>query len=320
MAKKIDISKRSNKYLSVGAYDYDGLAHWWAYNYGHKSTASDRMSTSGNLVYSYQTVVAKMFPPKEAGSPPMVLIAGGSWSPTTSKHINCISSSVSHMNRMRVSECNPGGKSDHKDNLVDLFRSALDASKSYPRARVEHSKEGHLRRFHDAIRTASSYAEYFKLKNTKEYKAIMQLPDPSGAESKEELQQILDKIEKSKKAAKAKKLRDMRKQDIENAEKADRDLKEWLSGANNMPNQRYLDGVYIRIKGAVIETTAHASISLKSCISAFRKYEKGTLKIGDDISGFDFRGIDDGIAKVGCHDVPMKRIELLLKGLQNESK
>lgn len=310
----MDINKRSNDNLSVGSYDYDGLAHYWAYNYGRKSTAGDRMSVSGNSVYSYSTVIATMHPPISGGRPPFVLINTSDWGPTTSKHLNCVESSVSHMDHMRVDNANPRGKADHEHNLEVFFDTAMTASEKYARARSEWSINNHLRTYYRMIDNAKMYASYFKLRNNKFYKRLMELPDPSGEHSVEALKELKDKMEKAEQAANSKRLREIRKRDKELADKADTELQEWLKGANKVPNSRYLKQVYIRVKGAVVQTTEHASISLKACIAAYTKYNAGTLKQGDDISGFTFGGVQNGIAGIGCHRVPMTEIERLLKG------
>jgi len=314
MARRININKRKNDNLSVGQYDYDGLAHYWVYNYDYKSTAGDRMSISGNIVYSYRTVVAKMFQPRTVTSTPFVLISTSQWGPTTSKQLNCIESSVSHMEYMRVDTPNPSNKADHERNLEIMFNTAMEAIGKYQRARSDWSKNSWLRKFYEMLDNTTIYGEYFKLKNTKWYKRTLTLPDPSGEHSAEQLQEIKDKMEKSERAEKAKRLREVRKKDKKLADQADADLKEWLHGAQKMPNSRYLDKVYLRVNGAVVETTEHASISLKSCIEAYRSHKAGKLKGGDDISGFTFKGIIDGIAHIGCHRVPMSEIERLLKG------
>ncbi len=312
--RKKNINHRVGKELTVGSYDYDGLAHYWAYNYGYKSTGGSRMSTSGNLLYSYSAVVATMHPPIRAGATPFVLININKWTPTTARHLDCVESAVSHMDHMRVDDANPDGKSDHDRNLKVMFDTAMTASEKYARARSEWSINSHLRTYYTMVSNAKMYAQYFKMRNNKYYKRLLELPDPSGEHSVEELKLIKDKMDKAEKAEEAKRIRDIRKQDKENTDRADADLQEWLKGAKKMPNSHYLSQVYIRVKGAVVETTESASISLKSCVVAFLKHKDGKLKQGDDISGFTFGGVHEGIAHIGCHHVPMKEIERLLKG------
>ena len=312
MGKIKKIEDRKNDNLSVGSYDYEGLAHWWTYNHGYKQTAGGRMSATGNVVKSFSVEIARMYQPVK-GAPVMVLISSSGYSNTTAGHIRAVESAVNHLNVMTVPNVSPYSKSDHEENLAYLFEGAYEACDKYGRARSEEAKLGWLNTYYRKISTLKAYGEYFKKRGSATYKKTLALPDPSGEHSREELKLLKKKMEKAKTAAASKRLRAIRAMDKELTIKADTILKSWLDGGGQMPDNKYLDKIYLRIKGAVIETTDRASISLKAAIAAYGSYLKGELKKSSDVSGFTFEGVKDGYATIGCHKVSMVEIERLLK-------
>ena len=308
------IKNRVNKDLKVGSYDYNGLSHWFVYNWGYKSTANGRMSCDGNAAYSYRTKIAQMYDAPKGYNEPFILISGDTWSNTTTTHIGAIYNASRHLNQIEVSKVDPYSIEDHRINLQFFYDSIIKAIKKYKKARKDWSKDSWYRQYHKALKECELYADLFKVKREKLYKAIKKLPAIDDELAFKTIAEIEAKLKKQAKAEENRRRKALIAANKEKAEQAKVDLANWLKGGNTMPNTSYLDQVYIRIKGAFIETTERATISLKSCIEAYRKYEEGTLNVGDNISGFNYRGIDtDGNALIGCHIVPMKQIKQLLQ-------
>ena len=305
------VSKRSSNFRhEPGKYDYNGIAHWWAYNYGSMSTAGDRMSTSGNRIYSYGTVIARMFDPPAGQSSPLVLITKQHYSTTTSKHVGAVRSAVSHMNYILVSDPDPYGKTSHIANLAAMLNHLEDLGESYQRKRLSHTKHAVFYKMRDIKSGALLYGEYFKLRNTKEYKRILKYILP-GEQGFEEFVRVLPE-ERRKREAKdnAAKIRAARKAHKADYDKAQERLKLWLNGDDTRPpNPSYLDEVYLRVKGGVIETTEGAIISVSSATKAYLTHKRGHLTKGMHVGPYTFDGIDENNnAHIGCHTISMDKI------------
>lgn len=308
------VSKRENSYRHLpGAYDYDGLAHWWAYNYGYKSTAGGRMSAAGNQVKSYSTVIATMFDPPPKQSTPFVLIAEGQHSSTTATHKRAVENAVLHMNYIFVSNPDPYLVEDHESNMASILASLAHLGEEYPKKRIDSTRNEVARRMTEYKVTAEKYASYFKLKNRSGYKQIMKFPMPGSDNFIELLEESNKSRMQAKAKAKAKKARKLAQLKAKEAEKAKLNLAKWLAGENVQIMSTYLDKTYMRIKKNKIETTNHASIGLIEAVKSYLRLKKGTLKEGMHIGPYVFGGIDtDDNAHIGCHTVPLADIDELI--------
>jgi len=278
------IKDRVNKDLKVGSYDYNGLSHWFVYNYGHKSTANGRMSCDGNAAYSYRTKITQMYDVPKGYNEPFILISGDTWSNTTTTHIGAIRNASRHLNQIEVSYVGPYNIEKHRVNLQFFYNKMIEAIKKYKRARTEWSKNRWNIQYYKALKDCELYADLFKIRREKLYKAIQKLPTIDDKLASQTVAEIEAKLKKQVEAKELKRRKALIVANKEKAKQAKVDLDNWLKGGNTIPNAQYLDKVYIRIKGAFIETTERATISLKSCIEAYKKYEAGTLKVGDNIS------------------------------------
>ncbi len=316
------VSKRSSDFRhSPGSYDYSGLAHWWAYNHGHRSTAGGRMSCSGTRIYSYTTVVARMFDPPKGRSEPLVLVSNERHSNTTQKHIGAILNAVRHMNVLYVDDVDPYRKQDHLHNLRSILNSQITLGASYKSKRADTTRQAVVDGMISNKKKAEMYATYFKLRNTSEYKQIMKIPIPGDPNFDEELEEYNKKKMAAEARAKAKKAKQLAKEKKEQFERAQENLKKWLSGENVYVDYGMLDKVYLRVKGDMIETTERAKIPLKEAVIAFKRFKKGKLREGMHVGPYAYSGIDsDGNAHIGCHVVPLQSIEDLMKDIGGQSK
>lgn len=319
MARVKKIEERESPYMTFGSYDYDGLAHWFAYNSGRRSTANDRMSCANEVCYSYNTAIARMYNNRDKSVYlPVVLVSDKRWSNTTKKHIDAVLSAVSHMAVVMVKEVSPYSKSAHEENLKYFLEKLIAITERYLKSRRENTREDRLVEYLSTMRMAHVYAYQFRLKSNVIYKDILSLGETPSGKVLSDIEVIERRVENRRKRKINKLAEERIKENKKRAEKANSDLEKWLSGEEDrIPNMDYIEDPFIRlrIKGAVIETTNHASISLKSAIAAFKKYKEGTLKRGDEISGFIFDGISDGIAKVGCHNIKLEVVEKLFNGV-----
>ncbi len=308
------VGKRSDDYRhDPGSYDYFGLAHWWAYNYGYKTTAGDRMKADGNRIKSYTTVIGRMFDPAEKGEQPFVLLSSGRYSNTTVTHMSAIRRAVSHMNYMFISNPDPFYKEDHIANLRALLSALEHLAEEYPKKRKESTRLDVIRSMISNKRNAEKYASYFKLRNSSEYKQIGKFPMPTDENFAELIEQSTKDKMAAEARAKAKKARALKKENKEKADKVQAKLKAWLNGDNVYVNSHYLEKVYLRIKDGIIETTENAHIGMMDAMKAYLRFKKGTLKEGMHIGPYTYGGIDNGKnAHVGCHIIPLKDIDLMV--------
>jgi flagellin-specific chaperone FliS len=309
-----EVGKRKNLYRhDPGSYDYSGLAHWWAYNYGYKTTGQGRMTADGNRIKSYSTVIGRMFDPVKKGAQPFVLLASGRYSNTTATHMSAIHSAVSHMDYMFIADPDPFGRDDHISNLRVILSSLEHLASEYPKKRKDTTREAVLSGMVNNKKNAEKYASYFKVKNTSEYKQIKKFPMPTD----ENFEELFEQTIKDKMAAaarlKAKKARARKKENEKNAAIAKGRLERWLKGEDVYVDSRYLEKVYLRIKNNLIETTESAHIGLIDAVKAYIRLKKGTLKEGMHIGPYVYGGIDEmKNIHVGCHVIPLEDVDIMI--------
>jgi len=309
------VGKRSSDYRHApGAYDYDGLAHWWAYNYGYKTTGKGRMSADGNTILSYNTVIAVMMDPPKGKTEPLVLISKYNYSSTTATHIGSVLNAVRHMNVIYVDEVEPTVHRDHIRNL-EGFRSGMEAmAEAYRKARVDHTRAAYAESFIKKKDNAEVYAKYFKLRRESVYKSIMRMPDPYDKDFEKILGAEIDKRIKKEKADRAREKRELFEKEKEEKKLADIKLERWKNGEDVYVNKRFMDKTYIRLKDGFIETTENASIPAREACVAFKRYSNGKLKKGAHIGVYTFGGVDSsGDAHIGCHSIPYDDIKSLME-------
>ena len=302
-------NRKSQHTMKVGSYDYQGLAHWWVYNHGYKSTAVGRMSVDGNTVYSYRTPIAKMLPPRKGSKEPVILIDSKScWSNTTQTHIRAIKSACSHLEIIEVVDLD-----SHLKTLERYTIKQTELAQSYPRKRKERTKESVLREMRQNTLHVERLASYFKLKRSKEYKAFKRIPLPTTDNFEETLKTVISKSTKIAEAAKRAVKRKQQKQNEKRIAQAKDNLAKWFNGENVSVNMSMLGlSPKLRIKGDMIETTSKGTLPLKVARVFFKKYQEGKLKEGQHISSYMFRGVSNGIARIGCHRVELTEIERVL--------
>ena len=308
------VSKRSlgNKH-SPGSYDYSGLAHWWAYNYGYKTTGGKRMTSDGNRIKSYTTVIGRMLDPAKNGLQPFVLLSSIRHSNTTATHVRAVLDAVSHMDYMFVRNPDPSSREDHISNLQLLLSSLEDLADDYHKKRKDSTRNTIVEKMIANKLNAEKYASYFKLKTTSEYKQIKKHPMPTDINFAELHEQSVKNRMRAKARADAKKARKLKEYRAEKASMAAASLKRWLNGEEVRVDGHYLEKVYMRISGDRIETTGRAALSLEEAIKAYLSFKKGTLKENMSIGPYSFGGIDEDMnAHVGCHVIPLKDIEAMI--------
>jgi hypothetical protein len=320
------VSKRHVEgFLSPGSYDYKGLAHWWAYNFGYKSTGGEvdgvpRMSIKGNWVYSFDTVIARMFDPPKGHSLPLVLIRQDDISNTTRKHKGAVFSAVHHMNVIYVQNPDPYLKGEHRANLSAMLSDIYINADLYSRAKSR--KNEYLQAISARIDDAKLYAEVFKLRSSKEYKSILAFEESATSD----LDTLVKKSKKEMEAAKRRREKEraakLAKKEQEKAEQAQEELKLWLNFEREyFHGGRYLPEVRLRVGNGLIETTNGASIPFREAKIAMKRFEAGKLSEGMHVGPYRFGGVDeDGYARIGCHTIKMEEIRKALSMDYGEEK
>ncbi len=315
------VGKRSSGYRHPpGSYDYSGLAHWWVYNYGVRSTGSGRMTADGNQISSYSTVIATLFDPNRTvfnNGNNLILISNYNYSVTTAKHLSKIKEASYHLNVLYVGNPDPGGRTDHISNMRNYLFNLEELAESYLKRRADSTRERDAKSMGTLRFSAIKYGEYFKLKNIKEYNQIIKFPMPDNDNFEEKVissakdRMISGAKEKKRKANKAKKANE------DMAKKEGEKLILWLRGEKVYVSDKYLDKIYMRVMGDYIETTGGAKIRLKDAGKAYARFTVGKLSVGMHIGEYTFGGIDeDNNAHIGCHTLPLSDIAKLLDGVK----
>ena len=315
------VRKRKADIPRPGRYDYEGLAHWWVYNQGYVTTAGGKMSAEGTLLYSYNTVIARMFDPPNKGEQPFVLISSERYSNTTAKHINIVTYAVAHMNYVFVANPNPSIKEDHRCNLKMFLEEMEDLGLSYPRKRKESTKQAVIRRMTEIKADTEKYARYFKLRNLYEYKAIINFPMPDNNNDFTELveQSVKDRV-RHQQEAKMYEARKARLEHKKEVEKAKAKLKKWLKGEDVWVDGNLLERIYLRVKGGMIQTTRHAYIDIDDAIKAYLRFKEGKLSDGMHVGPYTFGTVDKDRIYIGCHIFNIQTIEDFMEKLISSNK
>jgi len=310
--KKVGKRSSGNKY-SPGSYDYSGLAHWWAYNYGYKHTGGGRMTSDGNKIKSYTTVIGRMLDPAKKGLQPFVLLSSERYSNTTATHMRAVLDAVSHMDYMFISNPDPRSREDHILNLQSLLSSLEYLAEDYHKKRKDSTRNAIVEKIMVNKLNAEKYASYFKLKRSSEYKQIKKYPLPTDANFTEFHEQSVKSKMRAKARADARRARRLKKDRAEKSLIEEANLKRWLNGENVRVNGDYLEKVYMRISGDMIETTSRVTVGLNEVTKAYLRFKKGTLKEGMKIGSYTYGGIDeDNNAHIGCHVIPLEDIDAII--------
>lgn len=62
----------------------------------------------------------------------------------------------------------------------------------------------------------------------------------------------------------------------------------------------------IRVVGNEVQTSSRATVTVPEAMQALMYIQNSTLKPGTKIGAFEFNGIENGIVKIGCHDIELK--------------
>ena len=303
---------------SVGRYDYSGLCHWWAYNYGSKSTASNKMHASGNSIYSYETIVATMYDTPKSNTR-TVLISDYSYSNTTRTHVSEIRKAVSHMNIIYASEASPRNRKDHISNLLVMVNRQYRLASLYQKKKKDSTRNQVLNSMKSNLLNAEKYATAFKIRNSKEYNQLKSIPLPDSDMFSEKLEiSIKDRMSAENRAHKAN-VRKAAKLHKDRLAKALAGLERWKNGDNVYVDNRFIEQVYLRVKNGVIETSENASMNVKEAVSAYSRFKEGKLKIGQHVGEFSYNGVDsDENVHIGCHTIPLEEVERLMNTMKKD--
>lgn len=309
----MNINKRKSQHkMSVGTYSYDELAHWWVYNYGIESTASDRMSVKHNTVYSYSTPIAKMLPPRKGSKEPVIMLSKlNDWSNTAKRHIEVVERACHHLEIIEVFAL-----TQHSKTLEKYTYEQRELAYSYSKKRKEWTREAVLIEMQQNNLNVERLASYFKLKRSKEYKAFKKILLPTSSNFQEALdldRRIAEASKRTLERAFKRKQVKQKKETEEKIIKAKENLPKWLNGENVSVNTSILN-LYpkLRINGDMIETTNGGTLPLKIARIFFKKYQEGKLKEGQHISSYMFKGVSNDIATIGCHSIELIEIERVL--------
>jgi hypothetical protein len=320
------VSKRKAEgVLSPGSYDYSGLAHWWAYNFGYKQTGGEvdgvpRMSIKGNWVYSFGTVIARMFDPPKGSSLPLVLIRQEDISATTSRHKEAVYSAVHHMSVIYVQNPDPYLKVEHRANLSAMLSDIYIKADLYSRAKSR--KDEYLQAISSRIEDAKLYAEVFKLTSSKEFKSIVVFEESASSDLDALVKKSKKEMELAKKRRERERAAKLAKKEAEKAERAKEELELWLNFEREyFHGGQYIPDVRLRVGNGIIETTQGASIPFREAKIAMKRFDAGKLSDGMHIGPYIFKGVDeDGYAHIGCHAIKMEEIREALSKDPGEEK
>lgn len=128
------IDQRKDDRIVVGNNDIAGLANWFYGNHGVKLTSGGKFHCNGNVVYSYETPIGKLY--ENVDGEVLMLITTVRYSTTTFKHINALAYECD-LPMARVPNVSPNDQNDHILNATHLLESAITAGQTYTKAKLE---------------------------------------------------------------------------------------------------------------------------------------------------------------------------------------
>jgi len=271
------------------------VCHAWA-NQTKPSAKGSNLFFEGDTIYSYgyHFPIAKIYhdPYKEA----VILFTSEGYSSTTAKHKSYTWQAL-HQNVITVPHVIATTLRDHQENIDYLVKSIADYIEKAKRA-VKNAVL-YLDSAYDDRINLRLYRDYFNIALNESQKKVLEdgfIP-----------QELIDKCEQSDKQLELK-----RQQKAIEAEKEDVLL--WLFGADK---RRNFNTLALRIKDGHVETTKGARVSVDSAKILASLINKGQDVNGFKIDGYTVISYNDGILRIGCHEIPQSEVEriseLLLK-------
>jgi len=95
--------------------------------------------------------------------------------------------------------------------------------------------------------------------------------------------------------------------------KAIEDSKLWVKGQiNSIPNSCLLDGVLVRVKGDIVETSDSAEVPLPEAKAFLKRLLQGKAVEGEKVGPFEYESFNGKILTIGCHEMDIEQIKSAL--------
>jgi len=238
-----------------------------------KSGDGRNISFYGDKFYSYNTVIAK----HEDGR--ILYLEPSGWSATTQRHFSQLLSAIDHH---RYTVIVVSSFDDVKKN-IDWFEKRLEAIYNKgmrARTQVPYREYNHIM---DSYEKYLIYVE--KTRDLKKFWAWQ-------GEILTRYDEMVDVSFSKKEEAKMKQLNK-------------------FLGTDGIHYDTNLQ--YIRIKADKIETSDGVEISATEAKEYWQRYKQRFIQRGDNIAGFCFYGVRDGIMTIGCHKMSVEHLEQVLE-------
>jgi len=303
----MSIKERENKNIGVGSYDYSGLAHWWIYNYGFRSTAGGRMSVTGNYVSSYNTPIAVMMEPMKKKHGPAVFITDIDYSNTTKKHKWAVESAASHLPVMHVIELDfhddDWPLSTHCKNIEWFKKKYNKYALKALRARKNSSFTRWKRLAEDTLLESAYYFKYFKLGRHKECRRFKSFfKKEMGTSITEASKEFIEKIKSQFPEDRYLAASTSSKKKREHNKKY---LQKWLNGEDVKLYTDVMEEKRVRYRNGKIEATSGLYVKADTAVMAYNAIGLGKIKPGANIGGYVYGGFSSRKLKIGCHSLPL---------------
>lgn len=280
----------------------------------------------GNTIYSYgyHFPMASFIETKEGLK---CFINSDSYSPSTSKQQSFVRQAVSHYDRIYVSGkilkmlIGPYTPNELCESVIEQTRNAIvECSKLAAARRMATKKANDIA---NGIAAYEANVKLLALFGLKMPVAITKLKDTMTTD----LNSVIKANDKAIKAAKRKLDKARAKAQAEREKEALEASKDWLAGddGHTVSHALYHSPVtYLRIKGAVIQTSQRAEFPIKHAKLAFKyivdciqnKKEFHTNGKTIHLGHYQIDSIDiEGNVKAGCHYVKYDQIERIAKEL-----
>lgn len=305
-----NISNRQQQHpVRVGSYDYEGLCHWFFYNYGNKSTSGGKLNAYGNELVSYSTTVGQLHQNKQGEI--IFLYERGNHGRTTDKQVD-IACAASPHRAIQVVDCRA---SDHVENLQAMIDKAKKAAVKYSRARKHAMQNTWQCNFERLLSDADWYASHFKLGRTKEAKEAKRLMT-NGLESVTITETKNDKDYK-------KWFRSLVDEAIEQFEKCS-ELSPWIFKKDFKTGKekrfdtmqvlrnwkvRHNGHDVIQVFSDKVQTSQHISVKTLDARVMLKFWERGILERGDKIGVWTVDRVTPTRLFIGCHELDLKQCQ-----------
>jgi hypothetical protein len=221
-----------------------------------------------------------------------LLFTTRSYSNSTAKHINIVSSATNHIKKIFCAY--PSGSHDQNFNAF-----LIDAENFAQKLKNARKPEIYINELNRIKNKAEKYANHFKIEIPVTLKTILEVTNKD---------QILLYMESKEKLIKAENLRKEKQEKKDHAAY----LKKWKNHELQSMYKR-IDFDYLRKDSENFQTSQGVKIPINVGLRFYKSILNNTVKINDQFLNYTIKDINKKFIVIGCHKITFKEIEKVIK-------